>query len=116
MNSSFVGIKWQRFLIIKLLFSFKTLYKKVRSFGTITDPLLSQVFSSSVLILTVFPGFKNDRRFLVSGSIAVLVVERLGCGLGLAKGRLMRAGRLNNLRTADNPFFSGWEFKNSIDK
>ena len=97
MNSSFVGIKWQRFLIIKLPFSFKTLYKKVRSFGTITDPVLSQVFSSSVLILTVFPGFKNDRRFLVSGSIAVLVVERLGCGLGLAKGRLMRIGRLNNL-------------------
>ena len=51
---------------------------------------LSQVFSSSVLILSVSPGFKVDRRFWVSGSIAVLVVEGLGCGL--TEGRLVRIG------------------------
>ena len=95
MNFSFVGIKWRRFLIIKLPFSFRPLYERGRSFGAITDHFLSQVFSSSVLILTVSPGFKVDRRFWVCGSIAVLVVEGLGCGL--AEGRLVRIGQLNNL-------------------
>ena len=90
MNSSFVGIKWRRFLIIKLPFSFRTLYERGRSFGAIADPFLSQVFSSSVLILTISPGFKVDRRFWVSGSIAVLVVE--GLSYGLTKGRLVRIG------------------------
>ena len=84
LNFSFVGIKWRGFLIIKLPFSFKTLYKQGRSFGAITDPFLSQVFSLSTLILTVFPDFKVDRRFWVSGSIAVVVVEGLGCGLAVA--------------------------------
>ena len=43
----------------------------------------------------VSPGFKVDRRFWVSGSVAVLVVEVLGCGL--AEVRLVRIERLNNL-------------------
>ena len=42
------------------------------------------------------------------------MVEGLGCGL--AEGRLVRIGQLNNLWAGDNPFSSGWEFKNSIDK
>ena len=75
MNFSFVGIKWPRFLIIKLPLSFKTLYERRRSFGAITDPFLPQFFSSSVLILTVSPGFKVDRRFWVYGSIGVLMVK-----------------------------------------
>ena len=90
------------------------LYEQQQSFVAITDPFLSQVFSLSVFILMVSPGFKIDRWFWVSGSIAVLVVEGLGCGL--AEGRLVRIGRLNNLWAGDNPFSSGWEFKNSIDK
>ena len=81
-------------LIIKLPL-FQTLYEGGRSSGAITDPFLSQVFSSSVLIPTASPGFKVDRGFWVSGSIAVLVVEGLGCGL--AEGRLVRIRRLNNL-------------------
>ena len=105
MNLSFVGIKWRRFLIIKLPFSFKTLYERGLSFGAITDPFLSQVFSSSVLILTVSPDFKIDRGVWVSGSIAVLVVESLGCGL--IEGGLVRIWRLNNLWTGDSPFPSG---------
>ena len=95
MNFPFIEIKWQRILIIKLPFSFKTLYEQGWSFGAITDPFLSQVFSSSVLILTVYPSFKVDRRFWVSGSIAVLVVEGLGCGL--TECILMWFGQLNNL-------------------
>ena len=113
MNFSFVGIKWRRFLIIKLPFSFKTLYERGWSFGEITHSFLSQVFSLSVLILTVSPGFKVDRRFWVSGSIAALVI---GLGCALIEGRLMRIGRLNTLWADDSPFSSGWEFKNSIDK
>ena len=66
------------------------LHERGPSFGLITDPSLSQVFSLLVLILTVFPGFKVDRRFWVSGSIAVLVVE--GLSYGLTKGRLVRIG------------------------
>ena len=46
-----------------------------------TDPFLSQVFSLSVLILTVSPSFKVDSQFWVSGSITALVVEDLGCSL-----------------------------------
>ena len=53
--------------------------------GAIIDAFLSQIFSSSVLILTVSPGFKVDRRFWVFGSFAVLVVEDLIEG-GLIKG------------------------------
>ena len=79
--------------MIKLPLSFKT-YEQGRLFGAITDPLLSQVFSPSVFILTVSPGFKVDRRFWVSGSIVVLLV---GLGCGLAEGRLVRIGQLNNL-------------------
>ena len=94
MNFPFVGIKWRWFLIIKLPFSFKTLYERGRSFGAITDPFLSQVFSSSVLILAS-PDFKVDRQFWVSGSIAVFVVGDLGCGL--TEGRLARIGRLSNV-------------------
>ena len=63
--------------------------------AAITDPFLSQVFSSPVLILTVYPGFKVDRQLWVSGSIALLVVEGLGCGL--AEGRFVQIERLNNL-------------------
>ena len=85
-----------------------------RSFWAITDPLLSQVFSSSVPIPTVSPGFNVDRRFWDSGSVAVLVVEGLNCGL--TEGRLVRIGRWNNLWAGENPFSSSWEFKNSIDK
>ena len=114
MSFLFVGIKWWGFLIIKLPLSFKTLYERGRSFGAITDPFLSQAFSSSVLILTVFPGFKIDRRFYVSGSIAVLVVESLG--RGLAEDRLVQIGWLKKLWAGDNPFSSGWDFKNGIDK
>ena len=51
------------------------------------------------------PGFKVDRRFWVSGSIAVLVVEDLVCGS--REGKLVRIGRLNNLRAGDSPFSSG---------
>ena len=69
----FVGIKLRRFLIIKSPFSFKTLYERQRSFGAITDPLLSQVFFLSFLILTVSPGCKVNSWFWVSGSIADLV-------------------------------------------
>ena len=87
MNFSFVAIKWRRFLIIKLPFSFKTLHERGTSFGAISDPFLTQVFSSSVLIVTVSPGFKVDRYFWVSGSIAFLVVEGLSCGL--REGRLL---------------------------
>ena len=110
MNFSFVGIKWRRFLIIKLTFSFKTLHEQKRSFRAMTDPFLSQVFSSSVLILTVL----IVRQLWVSGLIAVLMVEGVGCGL--TKGRLVQIERLNNLRAGDKPFSTGWEFKNSIDK
>ena len=60
------------------------MYKRGQSFGAITDPFLCHVFSLPVLILTVSPGFKVDRRFWVSGSIAVVVVEGLGCGLAVA--------------------------------
>ena len=81
MNFSFVGIKRRLFLIIKLPFSFRTLYQRGRSFGVITDPFVSQVFSSLGLILTVSPGFKVDRQFWVPGSITVLMVERLHRGL-----------------------------------
>ena len=95
MNFSFVGIKWRQFLIIKLPFSFRTLYERGRSFGAITDPFLSQAYASSVLILTVSPGFQVDRRFWLSGSIPALVVKDIGCGL--AEVRLVRIGRLNNL-------------------
>ena len=84
------------------------LYKQGWSFGAITDPFLSQVLSLSVLILTVSPVLR------VSGSIAILAVEDLVCGL--AEGRLVQIGWLNNLWAGDNPFLSGWEFKNSIDK
>ena len=73
MDFSFVGIKLRQFVIIKLPFLFKTLYERGRLFGVITDPFLSQVFSSSVPILTVSLGFKVNRRFWVSASIAVLV-------------------------------------------
>ena len=59
----------------------------------------------SVLIFAVPPGFKVDRRFWVSGSIAVLVVEDLVCGS--REGKLVRIGRLNNLRAGDSPFSSG---------
>ena len=110
MNFSFVGIKWRQFLIIKLPFSLRTLYERGRSFGAITDPFLFQVFSSSVVILMVSPGFKVYRPFWV----VVLVVEGLGCGL--AEGGLVRIRRLNNLWAGDNPFSSGWEFNKSIDK
>ena len=61
MNFLFVGLKWCQFLIIKLPFSFKMLHEQQRSFGAITDPFLSQVFSLSVFILMVSPGFKVDR-------------------------------------------------------
>ena len=54
---SFVGIKWRQFLITKLPFLFKMLYERGRSFGTITDPFLFHVFSSSVLFLPVLTGF-----------------------------------------------------------
>ena len=90
MNFSFVGIKWRWFLIIKLPFSFKTLHDRGQSFGAITVPFLPQVFSLPVLILTVSPGFKFDRQFWVSGSIAVLVVE--GLGYGLPESRFVRIG------------------------
>ena len=69
-------------------------YEQGRSFGAVTNPFLSQVFSLSVFILMVSPSFKVDRWFWVSGSIAVLVVEGLGCGL--AEGRLVQIGWLNN--------------------
>ena len=46
-------------------------------------------------MLTVSPGFKVDRRFWVSSSIAVLVVEGLRCGL--AESKLVQIGQLNNL-------------------
>ena len=82
-------------IIIKLLFSFKTLYERGRSFQAITDPILSQVFFSSVLILTVSPDFKVVSRFWVSRLIAVSVVE--GLGYGLTDCRLVRIGQLNNL-------------------
>ena len=82
-------------IIIKLLFSFKTLYERGRSFQVITDPILSQVFFSSVLILTVSPDFKVVSRFWVSRLIAVSVVE--GLGYGLKDCRLVRIGQLNNL-------------------
>ena len=114
MSFSFFGIKWWQFLIIKLLFLFETLYEQGQSFGAITDLFLSQIFSLSVLILMVSLGFKIDRQFCVSGSIALLVVEGLGCGL--AEVRLVQIGRLNNVWASDNPFSSGWEFKNSFDK
>ena len=114
MHFSFVRIKWGRFLIIKLPFSFKTLYERRRWFGAITDPFLSQVFSSSALVLTVTPSFKVDTRFWVSSLIAVLEVEDLGCGL--TEGKLVRIGRLKNLWAGDKQFTSGWKFKNSIDK
>ena len=94
-NFSFVGIKWRRFLIIKLPFSFKTFYERGRSFQAITDPILFQVFFSSVLILTVSPDFKVVSRFWVSRLIAVSVVE--GLGYGLTECRLVRIGQLNNL-------------------
>ena len=84
MNFLFVGIKWRQFLIIKLPFSFRMLYKQGWSFGAITDPFLSQVLSLSVLILTVSPVLR------VSGSIAILAVEDLVCGL--AEGRLVQIG------------------------
>ena len=70
------------------------MHEQQRSFGAITDPFLSQVFSLLVFILMASPGFKVDRWFWVSGSIAVLVVEGLGCGL--AEGRLVQIGWLNN--------------------
>ena len=73
--------------------------------GQYLQLLLSLVLSSLVFILPVCPGFKFDRRFLVSGSIDVLVVEGLGCGL--AERTLVRIGRLNNLWAGDNPFLSG---------
>ena len=95
MSFSFVRIKLRRFLIIKLPFSFKTLYERGRSFGAIIDPFLPQVFSSSVLIFTVSPSFKVGRRFWVFDSIAVLVVEDLGCDF--TEGKLVRMERLNNL-------------------
>ena len=60
-----------------------------------TDPFSSQVFSLSVLIRMVSLGFKVGSRFWVSGSIAVLVVACLGCGL--TEGALVQIGRLNNL-------------------
>ena len=110
----FLWIKWQRFVIIKLPFLFKTLYKRPRSFREITDPFLPQVFSALVLILTVPPEFKVGSRFWVSGSIDVLVVKGLCCGI--TGCRLVRIGRLNNLWAGYNLFSSGWEFKNSIDK
>ena len=90
------------------------MYKWGRPLWAIIDPFLSQVFSSSVLILTVYPDFKVGSRFWVSGSWAVLVVEGLSCGL--TEGRLVRIGRLNNLWASKNSFLSGWEFKNTIDK
>ena len=79
-----------------------------------TDPFLSQVFSLSVLILTVSPSFKVDSQFWVSGSITALVVEDLGCSL--TESILGRIGQLNNLLAGDRAFSSGWEFKNSTDK
>ena len=91
----FVGIKWRRFLMIELTFLFKMLYERGPSFEAINHPLLSQVFSLLVLILTVSPGFKVCSRFWVSGSIAVSVVEGLGCGF--TEGALVRIGRSNNL-------------------
>ena len=69
----------------------------MQSFGAISAPFVIPSF--------IFVGFYSDgmsrmyftfdRRFLVSGSIAALVVERLGCDL--AEGTLVRIGRLNNL-------------------
>ena len=90
------------------------LYEWGQSCGAITDPFLSQIFSLLILILMVSPGFKVDRQFWVSGSIAIVVVEGLGCGL--AEGKLVWIGWLNNLWAGDNLFWSGWEFKTSIDK
>ena len=55
--------KWWQFVIIKLPFSFKTLYVWGQSFGAITDPFLSHVFSLLVLILPASPGFKVDTWF-----------------------------------------------------
>ena len=80
----------------------------------ITDSFLSQIFSSSVLTLAVSPDFKVVSRLWVSGSIAVLVVESLGCCL--TEGTLARIGRLNNLWAGYSQFSSGWEFRNSISK
>ena len=67
------------------------LYERGRSFEAITDSILSQVFSSSVLILTVSPYFKVGSRFWVSGSIPVSAAEVLGCGL--TEGTSVRIGR-----------------------
>ena len=90
------------------------MHDRGQSFGAITVPFLPQVFSLPVLILTVSPGFKFDRQFWVSGSIAVLVVEGLGCGL--PESRFVRIGWLNNLSAGDDPHSSGLELKNSIGK
>ena len=93
---------------------FKIIYEWGQSFWAITDPFLYQVFFLSVLILMVLPDFKVGSRFWVSGSLAVLVVEGLGCGL--TEGRLVQIGWLNNFWAGDNPFLGGREFKDRVDK
>ena len=43
MNFSFIGIKCWRFLLVKLPFSFRTLYERGRSFGAITELFLCYI-------------------------------------------------------------------------
>ena len=71
MNFLFAAIKWQRFLIIKLPFSYKMLYKQGLSFRAITGPFLSHVFSLSALILTVSTDFEVDSS---SGFLGLLLL------------------------------------------